>query len=95
MLRVVCLLACAALSACSVNSYCLTQQDYQKAEVVPELRSVEGLEIPASPSALRLPDAPANPAPFGQRAEDGSGMCLDKPPALALPTLPPETKPAS
>lgn len=95
MLRVVCLAVCAVMSACGANSYCLVQQDYQKAQVVPELQSVEGLEMPASPSALRLPDAPANAAPFGVRAEDGTGMCLDKPPQLALPALAPESKPAS
>lgn len=95
MVRVICLaLVSAALSACGVNSYCLKPQDYQKAQVVPELQPVEGLEIPMSPSALRLPDAPADPAPFGQRAKDGSGVCLDRPPDLALPDLAPETKPA-
>lgn len=95
MLRVVCLVACSSLSACGVNSYCLVEQDYQKAQVVPELQPVDGLEIPVSPSALRLPDAPANPAPFGRAAEDGSGMCLDRPPELTLPGLTPEAKTAS
>lgn len=95
MLRVVCLAACVALSACGMNSYCLVEQDYQKAQVVPELQPVDGLEIPVSPSALRLPDAPADPAPFGQRAKDGSGMCLDRPPELTLPGLAPEAKVAS
>ena len=87
MLRVACLLSCAVLSACSVNSYCLVEQDYQKAQVVPELQPVDDLEIPLSPSALRLPEVPADPAPFGQRAEDGSGVCLDRPPPLVLPGL--------
>lgn len=73
------------LAACSTNSYCLGEQDYQKAQVVPELRSAEGLTMPNSPSALRLPAAPASVEPFGRRDEEGGGVCLDKPPEMAQP----------
>lgn len=74
------------LCACGANSYCLVPQKYERAETVPELKSIEGLEIPSSPSALRLPPKPAESVPFGRKAEDGSGICLDKPPRLAQPT---------
>jgi uncharacterized lipoprotein len=86
------------LAACSTNSYCLAKQDYQKARVVPELRSADGLVMPNSPSALRLPPAPAGGEPFGRVGEDGIGVCLDRPPAMAQPAAPPETtapKPAT
>lgn len=84
------------LAACSTNSYCLVEQDYQKARVVPELRSAEGLTIPNSPSALRLPPEPTNPEAFGTADAEGAGVCLDKPPAMAQPAAPaPEDKPAT
>lgn len=89
LLRVPFLLACCAfIGACSSNSYCLVEQDYQKAEVVPELQAVAGLEMPNSPSALRLPARPATQVPFGTRDEEGGGVCLDKPPTIALPEQP-------
>lgn len=78
------------LGACSTNSYCLSEQDYQKARVVPELRSAEGLTMPNSPSALRLPAAPASNEPFGVKDSEGAGVCLDKPPAMATPAAPTE-----
>ncbi len=86
LLRVPILLVClSGLAACTSNSYCLVDQDYQKAEIVPELRPVEGLVMPNSPSALRLPDRPAGAEPFGTKNSEGDGVCLDKPPAVALP----------
>lgn len=80
------------LAACSTNSYCLGEQDYQKAQVVPELRSAEGLTMPNSPSALRLPAAPAAVEPFGRRDGEGGGVCLDKPPEMAQPAAPAQAK---
>lgn len=85
VLPIVVVLASTALAGCGVNSYCLVEQDYQKARVVPELRSTDGLEMPDSPSALRLPPAPADAEPFGVRNEAGEGQCLDRPPTIALP----------
>ncbi|MGQ0530821.1 MAG: hypothetical protein ACT4PG_13655 [Panacagrimonas sp.] len=84
MMRLVLLMACCGLSGCGVSAYCLVKQDYQSAEVVPELRPADGLAIPNSPSAMRLPPKPAQTVPFGTRAEDGSGVCLDKPPRLKV-----------
>lgn len=81
------------LSACGTNSYCLKEQDYQKARVVPELRSAEGLQMPNSPSALRLPPEPVGPEPFGKPDAGGAGVCLDKPPAMAQPATPAEASP--
>lgn len=95
MIRFAVLLACCGLAACGANSYCLVQQDYQKAEIVPELRAADGLEMPDSPSALRLPAAPANPAPFGVRNKDGEGVCLDKPPRMPASPAAAPAKPAA
>jgi hypothetical protein len=81
------------LAACGTNSYCLVEKEYQQARIVPELRSAEGLKMPNSPSALRLPPAPTNPEPFGVKDSEGAGVCLDKPPAMAEPAAPePATK---
>jgi hypothetical protein len=81
------------LAACSTNSYCLVDQDYQKARVVPELRSADGLVMPNSPSALRLPPEPAGREPFGRLNDEGRGVCLDSPPAMAQPAAPPQATP--
>ena len=86
LLRNSMLLACVAMSACSVNNYCLVELDYQKAEPVPELHGTDELAMPQSPSALRLPPQPQTKVPFGQRAEDGTGVCLDRPPTVGLPS---------
>lgn len=81
------------LAACGGNKYCLVEKEYQQARIVPELRSADGLTMPNSPSALRLPPEPANPQPFGVKNSEGEGMCLDKPPEMATPAaLEPETK---
>lgn len=73
------------LSACGANRYCVIDQPYQSAATVPELKPVEGLSLPQSPSALRLPAAPAERVPFGTLDADGMGVCLDKPPILVKP----------
>jgi hypothetical protein len=79
------LVSLSGVAACTTNSYCLVDQDYQKAEIVPELQPVEGLAIPASPSALRLPDRPATAVAFGHKNEEGDGVCLDRPPPYVAP----------
>lgn len=78
----------ALLSACGASRYCVVEQEYQTAASVPELRPAGGLLLPESPSALRLPPAPANPEPFGVESADGFGICLDKPPGLQANTKP-------
>ncbi len=85
LLRSFFVVACCSLSACSINSYCLADQDYQRAQIAPEMKSVKGLSLPTTGSALRLPEAPENSEPFGVESEDGTGVCLDKPPRLATP----------
>ncbi|MGQ0620669.1 MAG: hypothetical protein ACT4QA_12245 [Panacagrimonas sp.] len=85
-----------ALSACGANRYCVVEQEYQRAEMVPELQPAEGLTLPQSPSALKLPARPASFVPFGTLSDSGSGVCLDKPPAFVEPPepAPSDTAPA-
>jgi hypothetical protein len=71
------------LSACGATKYCLQEQDYQKAAVVQDLRPTDGLVLPQSAGALRMPPEPPNPTPFGVAAKDGKGICLDQPPRIA------------
>jgi hypothetical protein len=65
------------------------EQEYQRAAIAPDLQPVEGLSLPESPSALRLPPAPAKNVPFGTEGPEGEGVCLDKPPRMAAPASSP------
>ena len=47
--------------------------------------AVEGLAVPASPSALRLPERPASEVAFGNKDAKGDGVCLDQPPKMPAP----------
>lgn len=78
------ILLVAFVSACSSNSYCLIDQPYQTAQVVPELKPVDELRLPSTASSLRLPPGPEKPIPFGRENEEGDGICLDKPPRLVI-----------
>jgi hypothetical protein len=95
------------LAGCAATSYCDGQQDYQRARSVPALKPAEGLKVPASGTALRIPPAPANPVPYGEVQKDAEGAnvvrCLDKPPELpplaaepepTAPATAPENKPS-
>lgn len=70
------------LSACGATKYCLSEQEYQKATLVSDLKPAEGLILPQSAGALRMPPKPADPVPFGVEAQDGTGICLDQPPRM-------------
>jgi uncharacterized lipoprotein len=83
------------LAGCAAGSYCEGQQDYQRARSVPAVKPAEGLKVPDSGRALRIPPAPARAVPYGEvvKDEDGDAVvrCLDKPPEL--PPLAPEPEP--
>ena len=91
-MRVLIFLAAATLTGCAASSYCVGEQDYQKATSVPPIRSAEGAPVPESPSALKIPDPPANSVAFGELSKDEEGddevRCLDTPPSLATPPAP-------
>ena len=84
LMRIALILLLGQLTACSTNSYCLTEQNYQYAQVAPELKPVDELRLPTTGSSLRLPPAPEESQPFGVEAENGDGICLDKPPRLVI-----------
>ena len=92
MKNILALLPLLALGACAPGAYCEGQQDYQRARSVPVLQPADGLKVPESETALKIPPPPAKAVPFGQMAKDEDGddivVCLDKPPEL--PPLPPE-----
>lgn len=103
-LRIVTLTAVAWLSGCAASSYCLGEQEYQRAPSVPEFKPVAGLKVPQSEGALRIPPAPANTVPYGEIRTDEDGdevvQCLDKPPELPpvspeAPATPTDGKPAA
>ncbi len=74
------------LGACSSTSHCRRPQDYQSAPDRAPLTGVEGMQLPESASALRIPPPIDNSVPFGEKARDGDVWnCLDMPPRLVLP----------
>ncbi len=85
------LVTCSLLMAgCASQSYCVREQRYEKAQSVqPVAVGGEGLSLPLSPTALKVPPAPQNDAPFGVLLADGHKdadgrrvQCLDQPPPL-------------
>jgi len=90
-------LAPALLAGCAASSYCTGEQKYQKAGSVPSLQGVEGLQLPDSATALKIPPPPAKAVAYGEVYTDEDGdeavRCLDKPPAMP-PVTPPAAPPA-
>jgi uncharacterized lipoprotein len=88
--------AVAFLSGCASGGYCLGEQPYMKAQSVPPLTPAEGLKLPESSGALKIPPPPKETVPYGQKVKDEKGdevvQCLDKPPAMPKSA---EEKPAT
>jgi hypothetical protein len=88
-----------ALGGCVAGSYCEGTQDYQRAKSVPPLQPAEGIKVPESEGALRIPPPPANSVPYGELARDEDGdeyvRCLDKPPEVPPPAPEPAAEPAA
>ena len=88
--------AVALLAACSANRHCVGDFPYQRAATLTPPTQVEGLAMPESVSALRIPPPPAESVPYAREVPDprnpGSThvQCLDVPPRLveepAVPT---------
>ncbi len=79
--------AAALLSACASTQTCKADADYRKAAAIPPIRAAEGLSLPQSPSALKVPDitpAAAQAAATQPMPRKGKGTaCLDYPPEIA------------
>jgi len=88
--RALILITLAALaSGCAGRNRCMsTDAAYQQAETLPPLQPAEGLKLPESPAALRIPPAPAVTASLPE------GQCLETPPALKEPAAAPAAAPA-
>lgn len=88
--------AAVLLGGCSSSRRCAGTPAYQKEATLPAPGPVEGLTVPESASALRIPDAPENSVPYGRKVKDPRGgsmyECLDVPPRL---NPPPVTEPAN
>ena len=86
-----------ALGGCAASSYCEGEQDYQQAVSIPAVQTAEGLHLPESGAALRIPPPPAKAVPYGETVTDEQGdevvRCLDKPPAMPPPAEPKVTEP--
>jgi hypothetical protein len=86
--RLAALAAAALLAACETNSYCMRPQPYAKAPSVAPIAAVNGLQIPDSPIALKVPPPTANETPFGGRMDDPQSpgrkkiVCLTDPPPM-------------
>ena len=84
------LLGVALLAGCDSKAYCMHEQKYDHVASIPPVTGGEGLNIPNSPTALRVPPAPAGApdAPFGSKVVDPQHpgrtqySCLDEPPPL-------------
>lgn len=84
----------ALLAGCSNTRRCEGEQPYQSAETLPTPGQIPGLTVPESPSALRIPAAPAQPVPYGKKVADKKSdgthfECLDVPPRMVVPPEPP------
>lgn len=92
-----CVSAVLLLSACGgISRHCEGEFEYQQATTLPPPGDVEGLHMPESPSALRIPPAPENPVPFARKVSNPEKVgetrteCLDIPPRIKVEPPPPE-----
>jgi len=80
MIRTLPLLAAAVvLAGCASRDPCLRDTEYQQAGSQPPAVSVDGLKLPESASALRIPPAPPSSATLPE------GQCLQTPPRMPEP----------
>ncbi len=88
-------LASLLLGACASNQTCNASAEYRKAAAIPPIKAAEGLALPSSPSALKVPDitpaalAAARTEPLPKKGRGTA--CLDYPPEI----VPAEPAPAA
>lgn len=73
---VVLVLAATLLAGCASRNACIGDTAYKQAATLPPPVTVDGLKMPESASALRIPPAPAAAQPAGEE------VCLQTPPAM-------------
>lgn len=78
------------------SRHCVGEFEYQRAETLPPPTQVEGLTMPDSVAALRIPPPPAESVPYAREYPDPENPkktrvdCLDVPPRIRLTQEPPE-----
>lgn len=80
--------AASLLGACASTQSCNASADYRKAAAIPPIKAAEGLQLPESPSALRVPEL----TPVAKQAAETEPMpkkgrgtaCLDYPPEIVV-----------
>ena len=88
------LLLTGLLAGCASGGHCVGEFDYQKAQNLPPAPAVEGIKTVDGGSALRIPPAPAQAAPYAETYADPENpekqktRCLDVPPRMEEPTPP-------
>lgn len=90
-------LAILLLSGCAAGGHCVGTFPYQEARLAPQLQPVDGIQVPESSAALRVPPPPEQVVPYASYTEDPARpgrprvSCLDVPPRLPQEQLvPPE-----
>jgi uncharacterized lipoprotein len=86
------------IAGCSggMSRHCVGEFEYQRAETLPPPEQVEGLTMPESVAALRIPPPPEQPVPYAieypDPAKPGKTLvnCLDVPPRIRVAPEPPE-----
>jgi uncharacterized lipoprotein len=79
-----------ALSACASNRHCAGVQPYQEAKTLVPPENLDGLTVPESASALRIPPPPEKAVGFSIEMPDPEDPgettleCLDFPPRMAV-----------
>ncbi len=85
-----------ALSACASNRHCAGVQPYQESTTLVLPTNIEGLTVPESASALRIPPQPEKSVGFGVEVADPKDPeettleCLDFPPRMPVDETPAE-----
>jgi hypothetical protein len=96
-LQLGCVAVAAAIAGCAHNGACAKVQPYESARSVPPIQGVDGLQIPESATAMKVPNTVAGPdVPYGVKIQDPKKpgktryQCLDQPPTM--PAMPASEK---
>lgn len=71
------IVAVVLISGCAARTRCAGDAEYQQAVTLSPPAGVDGLKMPESASALRIPPPPPAAAPLPE------GQCLETPPRMA------------
>ncbi len=78
----------ASIAACSSTRYCAREQSYEKSVSIPPIVAPEGLKLPATSTALKVPEPRGESLSFAYLTPDPAKpgknkvQCLDQPPPI-------------